>query len=205
MRLINPNKLDDIRSIFPYLGVAKSMKLYPILMHEMLQKSFGFFCDKSYIFTINVSYEDIADGDFLDEIFDLVLTCKAASKLVFEIVETDFIRDFSIVEAFASRAREYGCSIAIDDFGSGFSNMKNILSLKPEFIKIDGSLIQNLDSSQESQIIVKNIVNMAKDLGIQTVAEYIHNQMILEKAQALHVDYLQGFHLAKPLPLDKLF
>lgn len=204
MRLVAPENPKDVRSVYPYLSVAKSMKLYPALMREMLQKSFEFFCGKSHDFSINVSYEDISDKNFVDEIFGLVLTCKAASRLIFEIVETDFISDFSIVESFALRAREHGCSIAIDDFGSGFSNMKNILSLKPEFIKIDGSLIRNLDSSNESEIIVKNIVNMAKDLGIQTVAEYIHNQVILEKAQALQVDYLQGFHLAKPTPLKML-
>ena len=105
--------------------------------------------------------------------------------LIFEILESDFIEDFSVVEEFTRIVRSYGCKIAIDDFGSGYSSMENILKLKPEIIKIDGSLIKNIDISIESKTIVKNIVIMAKELKSQTVAEYVHSKKVYEITKEL--------------------
>jgi EAL domain-containing protein (putative c-di-GMP-specific phosphodiesterase class I) len=204
MRLVDPTNPASIHSIFPYLDTAKGAKLYRALMRQMLEKSFAFFANRTDVFSLNLSYEDIDDEAFVEEIFHHIFTCKAPSRIIFEIVETDFIKDFAIVERFAKRVRQHGCRLAIDDFGSGFSSMQNILSLKPEFIKIDGSLIKHLDTSKESQIIVKNIVNMAKELGAQTIAEYIHNISTMDTAHSLGVDFLQGFHLGKPTDLKTL-
>ena len=76
--------------------------------------------------------------------------------------------------------------------------MENILKLNPEIIKIDGSLIKNIDISQESKTIVKNIVNMAKELNAKTVAEYVHSKEVFDIVKSLDIDYLQGFYLAEP-------
>ncbi|EGU60068.1 diguanylate cyclase [Vibrio nigripulchritudo ATCC 27043] len=76
--------------------------------------------------------------------------------------------------------------------------MENILNLKPDIIKIDGSLIKNIDTSNESRMITKNVVNMAKELGAKTVAEYVHSKDVLEVIQNLEVDFAQGFYLHKP-------
>jgi EAL domain-containing protein (putative c-di-GMP-specific phosphodiesterase class I) len=96
--------------------------------------------------------------------------------------------------------RQYGCKIAIDDFGSGFSSMENILKLKPEYIKIDGSLIKNLDISEGSRMIVEAIVNMSKGFHAKTIAEYVESEMIQDIVISLGVDYLQGYYLGKPKP-----
>ncbi|MGB5791827.1 EAL domain-containing protein [Poseidonibacter sp.] len=130
--------------------------------------------------------------------------CPSSKNIIFEILESDFIEDFTIVESFASKVRESGCQIAIDDFGSGFSSMENILNLKPDIIKIDGSLIKNIHTSLESRTIVKNIVNMAKDLNAKTVAEYVHSKEVLEIVQELEVDFAQGFYLAEPKAYENL-
>lgn len=203
MRLVDPQS-KEAHSVFPYLDTAKSVKLYRPLMQQMAQKSFAFFSSKPMDFSINLSYEDIADAPFVEELLGYIHGHSDPQRIIFEIVESDFIEDFFIVEAFAKKIRDYGCKLAIDDFGSGFSSMHHVLSLKPEYIKIDGSLIKHLDTSAQSRTIVKNIVNMAKELGAKTVAEYVHNEAILQEVKALNVDYLQGFHLAKPKPLDAL-
>ena len=108
------------------------------------------------------------------------------------------IKEFSIVEELASTVREYGCKIAIDDFGSGYSSMENILKLKPEIIKIDGSLIKDIDTSVESKMIVKSIISMSKELKVKTVAEYVHSEEVFKTVKNLGVDFLQGFYLGKP-------
>lgn len=197
MRLIDPNTKEAF-SVFPYLEVSKKVKLYEKMMKIMVKKSFKSFCSKDSEFSINLSYEDISNQSFVQFIYEQIQTCSNAENIIFEILETDFIEDFSIVESFTSEVRKYGCKIAIDDFGSGFSSMENILKLSPEFIKIDGSLIKNIDKSNESKTIVKNIINMAKELNAKTVAEYVHSKEVFDVVRALKVDYLQGFYLSEP-------
>jgi len=189
-------------SVFPYLKVAKKIKLYEKMMQLMIEKSLKLFCHKDFEFSLNLCYEDISNHSFRQYIYDKIEHCDKPENIIFEILETDFIEDFSIVEEFALKVREYGCKIAIDDFGSGYSSMENILKLKPEIIKIDGSLIKNIDTSNESKTIVKNIVNMAKELNAQTVAEYIHSKEVYDVTKDLGVDLLQGFYLGEPKAFD---
>ncbi|MFA9372986.1 MAG: EAL domain-containing protein [Poseidonibacter sp.] len=203
MRLID-RKNNKVHSVFAYLNTSKKIKIYKDMMQIMIEKSINMFCGKGIEFSINLSYEDIENEVFRDYIYKKIKNCPSSKNIIFEILESDFIEDFTIVESFASKVRESGCQIAIDDFGSGFSSMENILNLKPDIIKIDGSLIKNIHTSLESRTIVKNIVNMAKDLNAKTVAEYVHSKEVLEIVQELEVDFAQGFYLAEPKAYDNL-
>lgn len=195
---IKDKETKRVSSVFPYLETSKKLKLYDKMMEIMVKKTFKLFCNKKFEFSLNLSYEDIANPEFRDTIYKKIENCTNAKKVIFEILESDFIEDFSIVEEFTKNLREYGCKIAIDDFGSGYSSMENILKLKPDIIKIDGSLIKNIDTSIESKTIVKNIIIMAKELKAQTVAEYVHSKEVYEVVKNLGVDYLQGYYLGKP-------
>lgn len=190
-------------SVFPYLDVSKKVKLYEEMMTLMIEKSFALFSDIDMEFSINLSYEDISNKSFREFIYKKIMEFKYPNNIIFEILETDFIEDFSIVENFTKKVRLLGCKIAIDDFGSGFSSMENILKLNPEIIKIDGSLIKNIHISSNSKTIVKNIINMARELKAKTVAEYIHCKEVFDITKALGVDYLQGFYLDEPKALNK--
>lgn len=197
MRLIDPKTL-EAKSVFPYLEVSKKVRLYETMMTLMVKKSLKLFCSKDMEFSLNLSYEDISNKQFRNFIYESIIECAKPQNIIFEILETDFIEDFSIVEEFTKRVRAFGCKIAIDDFGSGFSSMENILKLNPEFIKIDGSLIKNIHNSKKSKTIVKNIINMSKELNAKTVAEYVHCKEVFEIVRELGVDYLQGFYLSEP-------
>ena len=168
------------------------------MMTIMLSKTFKTFCHLDIEFSINLCYEDISNKSFRNFIYEKISSCSKPKNIIFEILESDFIEDFNIVKDFATHVRTFGCKIAIDDFGSGYSSMENILKLNPEIIKIDGSLIKNIDISQESKTIVKNIVNMAKELNAKTVAEYVHSKEVFDIVKSLDIDYLQGFYLAEP-------
>lgn len=197
MRLID-TKNDKALSVFPFLAPAKKINAYEDMMRIMVDKSFALLSSKNIDFSINLSYEDLANSSFMIFLYEKINTFYDPKRIVFEILETDFIEDFSIVEKFTSYVKDLGCKIAIDDFGSGFSSMENILKIKPDIIKIDGSLVKDLDTSKDSKTIVKNIINMAKELNAKTVAEYIHKKEILDIAVALEVDYLQGYYLHEP-------
>lgn len=201
-------RLKDIKenkylSVFPYLDISKKIKVYDQMMNIMIDKSFNLFDNTDFEFSLNLSYEDITDNSFRNYIYSKIQNYSKSENIIFEILESDFIKDFSIVIDFVKTVREYGCKIAIDDFGSGYSNMENILKLKPELIKIDGSLIKDIDTSDESKTIVKNVVNMAKELNAKTVAEYIHCKSVYDVVISLDVDYLQGFYLGEPKPFNE--
>jgi EAL domain-containing protein (putative c-di-GMP-specific phosphodiesterase class I) len=197
MRLINP-KTKEVFSVFAFLQTAKRIMLYEKMMRIMIKKSFKQFNSLDIEFSINLCYEDISNKSFREYIYKKVRTFHKAENIIFEILESDFIEDFNIVKDFATYVRKFGCKIAIDDFGSGYSSMENILKLKPEIIKIDGSLIKNIDTLLESKTIVKNIVNMAKELNATTVAEYVHSKEVFDILKTLDIDFLQGFYLGEP-------
>lgn len=196
MRLEKDDK--SVVSIFPYLKIAKDIKIYDGLTKIMILKTFTYMRDKICEFSVNLDYEDLSNRSLVDFILKFLEDKKFASRVIFEIVESEFIDDFKIAENFAKQVREKGSKIAIDDFGSGFSSMENILKLKPEIIKIDGSLIKDLDKSKEHKILVKNILAMAKDLGSVCVAEYVHSKEIFDICVDMEVDFLQGFYLHEP-------
>lgn len=197
MRLVDPNS-KEVFSVFPYLEISKKIKLYENMMQIMVEKTFSLFSNQDIEFSINLSYEDIANEAFMHFLYDKINSYKNSKNIIFEILESDFIEDFNVVKEFTTYVRTKGCKIAIDDFGSGYSNMENILKLKPEIIKIDGSLIKNINVSEESKTIVKNIVNMAKELNAKTVAEYVHSKEVFDIVKNMQIDFLQGFYLSEP-------
>ena len=202
MRLIDPQN-NSITSIVSYLELSKKINLYEKMMSIMIKKSMEYFKNHNIEFSLNLSYEDIANDEFRAFIYESIKNFPHKHNIIFEILETDFIEDFSVVEAFVKNIRTLGCKIAIDDFGSGFSSMENILKLNPDIIKIDGSLIKNIDTSNESRTIVKNIINMAKELNAKTVAEYVHNQNVYTVVKELGADFIQGYYLSEPHAVKK--
>lgn len=88
--------------------------------------------------------------------------------------------------------------IAIDDFGSGYSNFEYLLKMKVDYLKIDSSLIKDLHSKSESRAIVETIVSFSKKLGIQTIAEFVHCEEVFNIVKSIGIDYSQGFYLGEP-------
>jgi EAL domain-containing protein (putative c-di-GMP-specific phosphodiesterase class I) len=93
-----------------------------------------------------------------------------------------------------------GVRIAIDDFGTGYSNFSYLLKLKPDYLKIDGSIIKNIDKDKNSEAIVEAIISFAKTLHVKTIAEFIHSKEVYDKCYKLGIDEFQGFYLGEPNP-----
>ena len=119
-------------------------------------------------------------------------------RIVFEILESDYISDYTLLEDFIVKYRTQGIKIAIDDFGTGYSNFAHILKIRPNYIKIDGSLIKNLNTDKNSYEMVKSVIEFSRALNIKTIAEYIHSEDVFNIALELGVDEFQGFYLAEP-------
>jgi diguanylate cyclase (GGDEF)-like protein len=186
--------------IVPYyfLTIAKKSKLYSKLTKIMIQKSCQYFEHLDCDFSINLSVEDLLDKEIVEYISYNIKKYNVNKKIVFELLETEGIENYEEVSSFISTMKSVGCRIAIDDFGSGYSNFEYLLQLHIDYIKIDGSLIKNLDIDRNAQVVVETIVNFAKKLNIIVIAEYVHNEEIYKKVKELNIDRTQGFFLAKP-------
>ena len=128
----------------------------------------------------------------------LIKKYNAQNRVTFEILESESIEDYLIIKNFLEYFKQFGVKVAIDDFGSGYSNFKRIKELKPDFIKLDGSLIKNIATDTSSYIIVKLMVNYAKELKVKTIAEFVHDKDTFDTCIYLGVDYLQGYYISEP-------
>lgn len=112
--------------------------------------------------------------------------------------KSENLSDYDFLEEFVLKYKKLGVKIAIDDFGSGYSNFIRIIRLKPDYLKIDGSLIKNIDKDNNSYEIVKSIIAFSKTLNIKTIAEYVHSEEIFNLLLELDVDEFQGYYFGKP-------
>jgi EAL domain-containing protein (putative c-di-GMP-specific phosphodiesterase class I) len=103
---------------------------------------------------------------------------------------------------FIKKVKFLGCKIAIDDFGSGYSNFEQLLKLDIDYLKIDASLIKNIDTNRDSEIMTKSIISFAKEMGLKTIAEFVSTQAVFNKVKVLGVDYAQGYYIGKPSNLQ---
>jgi cyclic diguanylate phosphodiesterase len=165
----------------------------------LIEKSFKLIKDKpSAIISVNLSGRDMTDGDVSAFIIERLNRYKIASRVIFEILEDENIENIERIGAFIERVRRMGAKIAIDDFGSGYSNFSYILKLKPDYIKIDGSIIKNIDSSEDSRAIASAIIAFANQLDITVIAEFVHSKEVFDTCVRLGVDEFQGFYLGEP-------
>ena len=151
---------------------------------------------------VNLSGSSITDADvleFIERSFDTTDAFPGA--ITFEITETAAIRNFETAAAFADRLGEFGCSIAIDDYGAGFGPFYYLKYLPFDLIKIDGDFIKELPRNDADQLTVKAIVDIAHGLGKQTIAEYVEEPATVDLLRELGVDMAQGFHIGKPVAL----
>lgn len=153
---------------------------------------------------MNLSFKDILNYEFIDYLNNALekLKFEDRNRLVFEILESENLSDYDFLEEFVLKYKKLGCKIAIDDFGSGYSNFIRIIRLKPDYLKIDGSLIKNIDKDNNSYEIVKSIIAFSKTLNIRTIAEYVHSEEIFNLLLELGVDEFQGYYFGKP---DEIF
>ena len=131
-------------------------------------------------------------------------TSVPANKICFEITETAAVNDINQAKRLINSLRSIGCRFALDDFGSGLSSFAYLQSLEVDVIKIDGLFIKNLASSQFDQVMVNNINELAKNVNMKTIAEFVETKDIVDVIQKIGINYAQGFHFHKPEPLDNL-
>ena len=203
IRLIDNN--GDIISPFHFLEISKKARSYHQLTRIMIDKAIEVFENRTEEFTINLSGSDIENDEIREHIISTIKQKPhIAKRLVFELLEDETFDSFDTFEEFITTIKSFGVQIAIDDFGSGYSNFVRLMDFQPDILKIDGSLIKNITSDSFSLDIVTTIQNFATKTGLKTVAEFVSDESIHEVVDSLGMDYAQGYYFAPPLSIKEL-
>ncbi len=128
-----------------------------------------------------------------------------AEQICFEITETAALIDMDTAVNFINRLRHQGCSFALDDFGAGLSSFSYLQNLPVDYLKIDGAFVKDIATDSVSRTFVDGINNIGHAMGLKTIAEFVADQKVLEALTELKVDYAQGFHCGKPMPVADYF
>lgn len=185
-----------------FLPIAKQTKLYPQITLEVVYQACTVFASRHEEFSINLSDSDIRNSHTVSEIIKTITETGTASRVVFEILESEGIENYDDVIQFIAQVKALGAKIAIDDFGTGYSNFENILKLNVDYIKIDGSLIREIVGNSRHRIIVETIIDFAQKIDAKTIAEFVADEVIYNTVKELGVDYSQGYFTGKPTSLS---
>ena len=181
-----------------FLHVAKLSRSYQDLTKIVITKAFEEAAKTGLRFSINLSIEDLIDEETLAFLIFKAQKHNLQEKIIVEVLESDGIDNIELVSSVFKRLRETGFEIAIDDFGSGYSNFSYLASLSIDILKIDGSLIRNIVNDRSSRIIVQSIIMFANELGIKCVAEFVSNKEIFDVLKELGIDMVQGYYIGAP-------
>ena len=188
---------------FFFLEAAKLSNLYPRITQKVLDKTIELLRHTDKSVSINLSSLDIENDEIRSHIIHILkFECPCVDRITFELLEDEEIRDFEVVRNFITLVKSMGVSIAIDDFGSGYSNYARLVDYQPDILKIDGSLVKDIHKNSLNRSVIKSIVTFAKEQGMQTVAEFVENEDIIKVLRELEVDFFQGYFCGRPGPID---
>jgi diguanylate cyclase (GGDEF)-like protein/PAS domain S-box-containing protein len=156
--------------------------------------------------SVNLSGRTMGDADFAGWLEELLTTTPVPPRrLIVEITETAAIVNIERARELAVTLRRLGCLLALDDFGAGFASFAYLKHLRFDVLKIDGEFVRGLRDNLTDRLVVEAVVAIARGLGTPSLAEFVTDSATLDAVRALGVDYAQGFHLGRPLPLDEAF
>jgi len=189
----------ETQSIAPYLSLAGATGLDRSFPFIVLNEALEFIKQNEGFCSVNISVKDALNRDFVQTLIRKEQEIRnAPGTLIFEILEIYEIEDEEILREFISLVHRMGCLIAVDDFGSGYSNYSKILNMPIDILKIDGSLVRNSLHNRRNQLILNNIITLCREAGIRTVAEYVETEGLFHSLCSLGVDYLQGYFIGRP-------
>ncbi|HEB69009.1 MAG TPA: bifunctional diguanylate cyclase/phosphodiesterase [Desulfobulbus sp.] len=194
---------DHILRANSFIDVAEKMGIISQLDFIVIEKAFKEVLKKQYqgMLFINLSPNSLILKRYVTSVRNLAAEYRInPANIVFEITERDTVRNRSLLEKFARELKGEGFKFAIDDFGSGFSTFHYLKLFSIDYIKIEGDFVKNIPGNKKDRALVKNIVSLAKDLNIRTIAEYIETAEILQAVEDIGADYAQGYFTGKPGP-----
>jgi diguanylate cyclase (GGDEF)-like protein len=203
MRVRNGTKLDLPMS---FLQAAESIGMMPeIDLHvvELALKWIESFTRAPLYVTANLSGASLADPNFTTQVSALLAKHPAAAQhLCLEVTESVAVSDLARAAQFFTELRKFGVSIALDDFGQGYTNFRNLAALPVQIIKLDGSIVRDVLRSPRHAAILRCLTELTHSLGMRCVAEWVEDKATADELAAMHVDIAQGWYFSKAMPLE---
>ena len=186
-----------------FIEVAERFGLIGELDRWVIRRAIRLLAEREDVrLEVNVSGCSLSDAElpsFVER--ELAAAGIDPGRLIFEITETSAIADMEQAREFAARLRRLGCRFALDDFGAGFSSFHYLKYLPLDYLKIDGEFIRGLASSPTDRLVVKAMVDIARGMGMKTIAEFVEDAETVSLLRELGVDYSQGYHHGRPVPV----
>jgi EAL domain-containing protein (putative c-di-GMP-specific phosphodiesterase class I) len=180
--------VNEVVPLAERLGLVRLLdhRVLELLVHEMAAVP-------ALNASVNVSPASTIDPDWWSALGAMLrANSDVAERLIVEITESAAIHDVDDTRGFVTRVKDLGCRIAIDDFGSGYTSFRNLRKLGVDILKIDGAFVMNMMRSDDDRAVVQALVGLAKQLGLETVAEWVQVQPAATLLQSWGCDYLQG-------------
>jgi EAL domain-containing protein (putative c-di-GMP-specific phosphodiesterase class I) len=185
-----------------FLPAAERYGLIRAIDGMVLEKAAAQLATDSRRVAINLSAVSVTDPGMLAQIEGMLDRYGIdPRRLVIEVTETASISDMDRASRFCAGAQQLGCAVALDDFGAGFGSFHYLKHLPFTYLKIDGDFIRGLPRSAHDQLVVKALVGLVREMGQQTIAEFVGDRETLELLREYGVDYAQGFQVGRPGPL----
>ena len=195
----------EVISPYKFLPIAKKAKLLSGILKLMFNECIKFIKLKKTIVSLNISFDDIKSHETYNYLMNQLNDNKDITQyLHFELLETEEISDFKLAKQFINDVKSYGCKVGVDDFGAGYSNFNMLSELDVDFVKIDGSLIKQIDTNKNQEIIVDTISSYAKRTNVTTIAEFVSHKEIFDKIKSLNINYAQGYYFSEPISIEDI-
>ncbi len=197
-----------VLSPFVFLDIAKDAQIYEKITKIVYKNAFDQFKFNNDEFSINISYTDMENKNIKNYLFQILKdNPHIANRVTFEILEDHNMKDFGLFNEFIKEVKKYEAKIAIDNFGTNYSNFQNIIDIEPDFIKIDGKIIKDIIADSKSYLLLESINTFAHNFNIKTIAEHVASKELFNEIKNVGVDFSQGYFIGKPLaqPIKEKF
>ena len=202
VRIRDPENPEHILTPYHFLDIARQSKNYPLLTKRVIDNAFRDFASSPHGFSINLSFDDITNPEislYLEE----RIKKHQGGEVTLELLESEGLKDIGQTISFCRHMKSLGAQIAIDDFGSGYSNFVYFFDMPIDILKIDGSLVRRIHDYR-GYIALETIVKFADNLGVKTVAEFVEDEAVFNKLKTLGIDMFQGYYFSPPKPFGEL-
>jgi diguanylate cyclase (GGDEF)-like protein len=190
-----------IYSPFHFLATARYAGLLYQITQTMFTQACAKFANNTLSFSVNITDQDLIEPHFIEFIEQTRQSYNIQpNRIYFEILEESSILSNPLAEEHLNTLTQLGYNLCLDDFGVQCSNYAQIGSLNLAIIKIDGVYIKDIDTNPKSRTVTESILFFTKQIGVKTVAEFVHNAQVYEVVKSLGIDYAQGYFLGEPKP-----
>ncbi len=195
-----------------FLSAAERYQLLPAIDRWVINNAIGALTAQATLlrgramkFSINISGASVASEEFLEFLVGTIKDSGLPPEILcFELTETSAVSNLARADRLMQQLCALGCTFALDDFGTGLSSLVYLKSLPVSVLKIDGAFVRDAGVNQRTESMVRAIAQLARTMGMETVAEYVETDDLRTRMAGLGVDYGQGFAIGRPVPIDQV-